>query len=103
MARADQVKALLRAYAGDEAAHFISVALQVAADEAQRGHTKLAAELRDLIEEARAKSTPRSKGRLLPIAQPRGERGDLLTVQYRGGYDLAGRRPRAARERRSRG
>lgn len=82
MARADQVKALLRAYAGDEAAHFFSVALQVAADEAQRGHTKLAAELRDIIEEARAKSTPRTTGRPLPLAQPRGELGDLLTVQY---------------------
>ena len=82
MARADQVKALLRAYAGDETAHFLSVALQMAADEAQRGHTKLAAELRDLVEQARAKSLPRAKGLLLPLAQPRGELGDLLTVQY---------------------
>ncbi|MDI1259210.1 ATP-binding protein [Aquabacterium sp.] len=82
MARADQVKALLRAYAGNEEAQFISVALQVAAEEAQRGHVKLAAELRDLIESARAPSSPRSKARALPLAQPRGELAELLTAQY---------------------
>ena len=82
MARADQVKALLRAYADNEAAQFISVALQVAADEAQRGHTKLAAEMRDLIESARAPSSPRVKARALPLVQPRGELAELLTAQY---------------------
>jgi SpoVK/Ycf46/Vps4 family AAA+-type ATPase len=82
MASANQVKALLRAYVGNEEAHFISVALQVAADEAQRGHTKVAAELRELIEQARSPSSPRSQARALPLAQPRGELGDLLTVQY---------------------
>lgn len=58
MARADQIKALFRAYAGNEDAQFISVALQVAADEARRGHSKLAAELRELIEKARAPAAP---------------------------------------------
>lgn len=82
MARADQVKALLRAYAGNEEAHFFSVALQMAADEAQRGHTKLAAELKDLIDQARATGSARSKARPLPLAQPKGELGDLLTVHY---------------------
>lgn len=82
MARSDLIKALLRAYAGNEEAHFIAVALQVAADEAQRGHNKLASELRDLIDQARSSSSPRAKARALPLAQPKGELGDLLTVQY---------------------
>jgi hypothetical protein len=41
MARADQFKALLRAYAGDEESQFLSVALQVAAEEAQRCRRRL--------------------------------------------------------------
>ena len=82
MARADHVKALLRAYAENEDGHFFSVALQVAAEEAQRGHTKLAAELKDLIEKAQAAGAQRPKARAVPLAQPRGELGDLLTVQY---------------------
>lgn len=82
MARADQFKALLRAYVGDEESHFLSVALQVAAEEAQRGHNKLAAELRDLIDEARIRQKPRVSARPVPLAQPKGELGELLTVQY---------------------
>lgn len=82
MARADQVKALLRAYVGNEDAHFLSVALQVAADEALRGHTKLAAELRELIEQAKGRNVVRPRLMPAPLAQPRGELGDLLTVQY---------------------
>lgn len=82
MARADQFKALLRAYAGDEESQFLSVALQVAAEEAQRGHNKLAGELRDLIDEAKARHKPKLSARPVPLAQPKGELGDLLTVQY---------------------
>ena len=89
MARSDQVKALLRAYAGDNHEHFYAVAMQMAADEAHRGHTKLAAELRDLVDAAKAGKKPglssvRSKGvqRPTPLAQPKGELSELLTVQY---------------------
>lgn len=82
MARADQFKALLRAYAGDEESQFLSVALQVAAEEAQRGHNKLAAELRDLIDEAKARHKPRLSARPVPLAQPKGELGELLSVHY---------------------
>ncbi|MGT2469287.1 AAA family ATPase [Paraburkholderia terrae] len=89
MARSDQVKALLRAYAGDNHEHFYAVAMQMAADEAHRGHTKLAAELRDLVDAAKAGKKPglssiQSKGvqRPTPLAQPKGELSELLTVQY---------------------
>jgi len=82
MARADQLKALLRAYAGEEDAQFFSVALQMAADEAQRGHTRLAAELRALIEAAKAKQFSKPSSRPIPLAQPKGDLAELLTVQY---------------------
>lgn len=82
MAKADQVKALLRAYVDNQDAQFLSVALQVAADEAQRGHTKLANELRGLIEEAKERNSLRTRPTPAPLAQPRGELADLLTVQY---------------------
>lgn len=71
MARADQLKALLRAYAGEEDAQFFSVALQMAADEAQRGHTRLATELRALIEAAKAKQFSKPSSRPVPLAQPK--------------------------------
>lgn len=82
MARAEQIKALFKAYAGNEDAQFISVALQVAADEARRGHVKLAAELRELIEAARTPAAPRARARALPLVQPRGELAELLSAQY---------------------
>ncbi|MBA4284400.1 MAG: ATPase [Xanthomonadaceae bacterium] len=83
MARADQLKALLRAYATEEDEQFLSVALQVAAGEAQRGHTKVAAEMHALIERARTRHKgPRPTSRPALLAQPRGELADLLTVQY---------------------
>ena len=82
MARADQLKALLRAYAGEEDAQFVSVALQMAADEAQRGHTRLAAELRALVDAAKAKQFGKPSSRPVPLAQPKGDLAELLTVQY---------------------
>lgn len=82
MARSDQLKALLRAYAGSEDAQFYSVALQMAADEAQRGHTRLAAELRALIDAAKERQFAKTGARPVPLAQPKGDLAELLTVQY---------------------
>lgn len=82
MARADQLKALLRAYAGDEDTQFFSIAQQMAADEAQRGHGKLAAELRALIDAAKERQFARRGVRPIPLAQPKGDLAELLTVQY---------------------
>ncbi|MHA6831210.1 AAA family ATPase [Ralstonia pseudosolanacearum] len=84
MARSDQLKALLRAHAGDDSEHFYSVALQVAADEARRGHARLAAELKDLIDKAKAQRiNERSRSaRPVALAQPKGELGNLLTARY---------------------
>lgn len=83
MASAAHVTALLRAFASQEDDHFLRVALQVAAQEAQRGHIKVAAEMRDLIERAKDRgASPRARVRPLPLVQPKGELAELLTVQY---------------------
>ncbi|MBX9850100.1 MAG: AAA family ATPase [Rhodocyclaceae bacterium] len=82
MAKADQVKALLRAYAIDDKQNFYSVALQMAADEAVRGHVKFAAELRDLVDAAKATRGVAPAPRAIPLVQPKGELSELLTVHY---------------------
>ena len=56
MASGEQLKALLKAHADGDDDRFFSVAMQVAAQEARRGHGRLAEDLRTLID--RAKSGP---------------------------------------------
>lgn len=61
---------------------FIFVVLQVAADEARRGHGKLTGELRELIDKARTPVATRAQSRALPLVKPRGELVELLIAQY---------------------
>jgi SpoVK/Ycf46/Vps4 family AAA+-type ATPase len=82
MARSDQLKALLRAHASEDSPQFYAVAMQVAADEARRGHAKLAGEIRDLVDAAKTKAHNPKPVRPTPLAQPKGELGDLLSVKY---------------------
>src|SRR5471030_1900938 len=81
MARSDQMKALLRAHVSNDDEHFYAVAMQMAADEAHKGHVRLAAELRDLMDGAKTRSQV-ATGKPIPLAQPKGELSELLTVQY---------------------
>jgi SpoVK/Ycf46/Vps4 family AAA+-type ATPase len=81
MPSADQLKALLKAYAQGDDEQFHSVAMQIAAGEARIGHGKLAEELRDLIDKARVR-VPSPGPSPIPMARPRGEVADLLTVTY---------------------
>ena len=53
MATADQIKSLIRSYNSDDKEKFYSVALQVAAHEAKRGHASLAHEIRDMLDSKR--------------------------------------------------
>ena len=84
MANADQLKALLQSHLEGDDNRFYSVAMQVAAHEAKRGHGKLAEELRSLVDQAKAKRsiTPVSSSKAVPISKPRGELANLLSVSY---------------------
>lgn len=81
MASAEQLKALLQSHIDGDEAQFYSVAMQLAAHEARLGHGKLARELRDLIDKAKALK-PTETGQPVPLAKPRGELSGLLSVSY---------------------
>ncbi|MBK7859651.1 MAG: ATP-binding protein [Archangiaceae bacterium] len=84
MATAEQLKALLQSYADGDEARFLSVAMQVAAKEAKLGHSKLAQDLRALIDEvkSRASIAPRTPRQPIPLVQPKGELAGVLSVTY---------------------
>lgn len=83
MASAEQIKALLSSYVEGDEHRFYAIAMQVAAAEAKKGHRKLAHELRELIDKAKA-GLPAAKGIGGPtlIVRPRRELADLLSVAY---------------------
>jgi SpoVK/Ycf46/Vps4 family AAA+-type ATPase len=84
MPTAQQLKTLIDSFAAGDEARFYRTALQLAADEARRGHGKLAQELRQMVDEARARghTLPVAARRPIPIAQPRGDLGELVTASY---------------------
>jgi len=84
MATSDQVKALVRSHADGDDARFYAVAMQVAAQAARTGHTKFAQELRELVDEAKARGTllTGSRSKPIPVIQPRGELAGLLSASY---------------------
>lgn len=83
MASAEQLKALVKSHIDRDDRQFFSVAMQVAAHEAKSGHGKLAEELRDMIDAAKARALEGEQaGKLVPLARPRGELASLLTVTY---------------------
>lgn len=86
MATADQLKALIRSHADGDESRFYAIALQVAAQAARNGHTKLAQELRDLVDRAKARAHESSASlgspRAVPIVQPRGDLAGVLAASY---------------------
>ena len=83
MATADHVKALIRSHAEGDDERFYAIAMQVAAQAARQGHTKFAQELRDLVDQAKARFKAGPAGqrtRPVPIVQPRGELAGLQTA-----------------------
>lgn len=82
MASADQIKALIRSHAEGDDSRFYSVAMQMAAQAARQGHSRIAEELRFLIDEAKEKGFERPKSNTVQINQPRGELAGLLSVAY---------------------
>jgi SpoVK/Ycf46/Vps4 family AAA+-type ATPase len=85
MATADHLKALIRSHAEGDDERFYAIAMQVAAQAARQGHTKFAQELRNLIDQAKARvkaATAGQKTKPVPIVQPRGELAGLLTASF---------------------
>lgn len=82
MASAEQLKALIKSHINRDEGQFYSVAMQMAAYEAKMGHGNLAMELRDMIDAAKVRLIPGESGKLVPLAKPRGELANLLSVTY---------------------
>tara|TARA_A100001391_G_scaffold153410_2_gene111249 strand:- start:25400 stop:26398 length:999 start_codon:yes stop_codon:yes gene_type:complete len=80
MSNTKQILAMLKSRATGDDEQFYSIALQIAAAEARRGHRTTAEDLRAAVDEARA---VRSRGASVPIsfAQPRGELESLIDLK----------------------
>ena len=83
VATGEQLKALVKSYIDGDEERFFALALQVAAHEARRGHGKLAQEIRELIDRARAAAShAESTKKPMPIVHPRGELAGLFSASY---------------------
>ena len=79
MASGTQIKALLESHLEGDDDRFCAVAMQLAAQEARRGHGKLAQELRAMVDDARGRVDATSP---VPISRPRGELATLIEAVY---------------------
>lgn len=82
MATAEKIIALLKSYGDQDESRFYSTAMQIAAAEAKKGHSKLAEELKTLIDKIKSQRNIYSatKTRMLPINEAQKELKDLLEV-----------------------
>lgn len=78
MATGSQIKALLESHVTGDDERFLTIAMQVAAHEARQGHGKLAAELKQLIDQAKSKK--KNTSNVLALTQPRKELDGVLEV-----------------------
>jgi len=75
--------ALLQSHIDGDEEHFLTIALQAAAGEARQGHGKLAQQLRDLVDAARARRGAGKPPRgAVPLARPKGDLANLVAVRY---------------------
>jgi SpoVK/Ycf46/Vps4 family AAA+-type ATPase len=82
MATAEQLKALLRSYVEGDGEQFLTVSMQVAAHAARKGQSRLAQELRELIDVAKRQASHLRLRPSVPIARPVGELADLIHASY---------------------
>jgi SpoVK/Ycf46/Vps4 family AAA+-type ATPase len=83
MSTSRHILALVKSHVEGNEQQFLSVAMQVAAKEAQQGHGRIAKELKDLVDRAKeTRGALTRSGQSLPISQPRGDLAALLSVEY---------------------
>ena len=80
MATAHQIKALLKSHTRGDDEHFLTVAFQIAANEARKGHTALAQEIKKLVDEAQSRRSSRASSNFMVMARPQGDLENLLEV-----------------------
>lgn len=85
MATAEQIKALLKTHAERDEERFYAVALQVAAGAARTGHTRLAGDIKTLVERARNRAPMAPVGAPVSLLkQPKGDLSGILEISNPG-------------------
>ncbi|MFH0297874.1 ATP-binding protein [Bradyrhizobium sp. 31Argb] len=83
MTTARHIITLLKSHIAGDEDRFLATAMQLAAHEARQGHGKLAQELKELVDTAKAKEpTMGREARPVPLVQPKGELAGLLNARY---------------------
>ena len=83
MTTARHIVTLLKSHIAGDEDRFLSTAMQLAAHEARQGHGKLAQEVKELVDAAKAKThTVVRSGGPVPLVQPKGELSGLLSARY---------------------
>jgi len=82
MASAQQLIGLVKSHAEGDAERFFDLAMQLAAAEAQKGHKRLAEQLRQWAEASRAPAGTFDRAKPIPLAAPRGDLAGLLSASY---------------------
>lgn len=83
MTTARHIISLLKSHIEGDEDRFLSTAMQLAAHEARQGHGKLAEDLKHLVDEAKVRgSGVQRRQNPIPMAQPKGELGSLLSARY---------------------
>jgi len=80
--KATHFVALLQSHIDGDEEQFLTVAMQAAANEARLGHGKVAQQLREMVDDARARGKAKGRGRAVPLVQPRGELANLVAAKY---------------------
>jgi len=82
MVAAEHIKNLIKFFGDGDDDRFYSVALQIAASEAKKGHTAVAQELKSLIEKAKKNRDYKflDRNKTIPILQPKRELKELIDV-----------------------
>lgn len=75
----EHIKALLRSHASGDDATFYAIAAQIAAQEARKGHNRLASDIKRLIDTSRPRPLV---GSVTSIAKPRGDLAELVSAQH---------------------
>lgn len=82
MASAQQLIGLIKSHAEGDEDRFFDLAMQLAAAEAQKGHVRLAEQLRQWADASKATTNRGSVSKPTPLATPRGDLAALLSASY---------------------
>jgi hypothetical protein len=82
MASAQQLIGLIKSHAEGDEDRFFDLAMQLAAAEAQKGHKRLAEQLRQWAEASKTPPNRANFSRPTPLAAPRGDLAGLLGASY---------------------